>query len=301
MLLFHTDSIHKEMSEDMAERMKKRMEERSANVAASKKDGTSKLCDDVEKFDSKFYGDMKEQVETNLKDGNSDTALTIYREMQSYLHEGCTFLPQWDKQRANKTLQELLTLIDEKKSKGKKKFAFSRKKKSVSEKVAASGNDNIKVDIEVDVADEKNQSRISGRTGETISIKPSSSIFLSDLTDCKVLIKPLDGSVFIKSCTSCTFVVAARQLRVHNTKLSSFYLHCSSEPIIEDCSEVSFAPYNWNFENKSELFASTTLTAETDKWNLVNDFKWLKSQQSPNWFLNTSPLHFDGESGDEVK
>eukprot|EP01060_Flectonema_neradi_P029111 TRINITY_DN3951_c0_g1_i1.p1 TRINITY_DN3951_c0_g1~~TRINITY_DN3951_c0_g1_i1.p1 ORF type:complete len:302 (+),score=72.18 TRINITY_DN3951_c0_g1_i1:45-908(+) len=287
------------MSEDMAERMKKRMEERAANAATQKKEGGDKLPELVEAFDTKFHVEMKGQLEDKLKSSDSEAALAIYREMQSYLHEGCNFLPQWDKQRANKTLQELLTLIDEKKNKGKKKFTFSRKKKSVSEKVAASGND-VKVD-EVNVAEEKNQSRISGKSNETILIKPSASTFLSDLTNCKVLIKPIDGSVFINSCTSCTFIVAARQLRVHNTKSSSFYLHCSSEPIIEDCSEVTFAPYNWDFDDKEALFASTTLTPDNNKWNQVNDFKWLKAQQSPNWSLLENPLRFAGESGEEVK
>ena len=100
-------------------------------------------------------------------------------------------------------------------------------------------------------------------------VSPAGSIFLSNLTRCKVLVKPIDGSVFVQGCRECTFVAAARQLRIHDTHDSSFYLHCVSEPIIEACTAVGFAPFTWDFDGKDATFAQTTLHNTTNLWDKV--------------------------------
>eukprot|EP01062_Namystynia_karyoxenos_P076108 TRINITY_DN7424_c0_g3_i1.p1 TRINITY_DN7424_c0_g3~~TRINITY_DN7424_c0_g3_i1.p1 ORF type:complete len:197 (+),score=66.85 TRINITY_DN7424_c0_g3_i1:76-666(+) len=129
------------------------------------------------------------------------------------------------------------------------------------------------------------QSRISGRSGARVMVPPSPSMFLSDLRDCEVFIEPVDGSVFIERCTGCTFVAAAQQFRIHNTTCSSFYLHCPSEPIIEDCDTCGFAPFLWDWPDREAVFAQTALRGSENKWGAVNDFKWIRAQSSPHWFV----------------
>lgn len=50
------------------------------------------------------------------------------------------------------------------------------------------------------------------------------------------------GPVHITGVSDSIVVVVARQVRIHDCKNVDIYLHCSSHPIIEDCSGMRFAP-----------------------------------------------------------
>lgn len=110
---------------------------------------------------------------------------------------------------------------------------------------------------------------------------------VTNLADCVVKCGPVAGAVFIEGCTNCTFFLATRQIRIHGTRSSSFYILVASTPIIEDCSDVGFGPDRLAYPTKAELLAKAGFDAnmQTDKWSKVDDFKWLKQQQSPNWHL----------------
>lgn len=97
---------------------------------------------------------------------------------------------------------------------------------------------------------------VRGRRGERIAIAPprgsGGDMALSDLVDCdvtllegvaalwvdklvrcRVVSLPIAGAVHITSCTGCQFHVASRQIRIHQTSATDFYLHAGSHPIIE--------------------------------------------------------------------
>ena len=102
------------------------------------------------------------------------------------------------------------------------------------------------------------------------------SIIMYHLFDTKslhnsILCGPVSSSVFIEDCKDCTFVVACQQLRVHGTVQSLFYLHVTSRAIIEDCRQVSFAPYNLTYPELEQHF-KVVLMFETEclrvQWNL---------------------------------
>jgi len=76
------------------------------------------------------------------------------------------------------------------------------------------------------------------------------------------------GPVHLTSVSNTTIVLSCRQFRMHEAKNVDVYLHCSSRPIIEDCENIRFAPYSNIPENK---------------WDMVDDFKWLRSDASPHW------------------
>jgi|ERR1711934_623565 len=80
---------------------------------------------------------------------------------------------------------------------------------------------------------------------------------------------------------------AVQQLRLHDSTGCDFYLRSRSDPIIEDCTGLRFAPYALEFEGiDTELEAAGLVEAEcSDKWCQVKDFKWLRQQQSPNWCI----------------
>jgi hypothetical protein len=65
-------------------------------------------------------------------------------------------------------------------------------------------------------------------------------------------------------------VVASRQVRMHDCKNVEIYLHCASRPIIEDCSNVRFAPI-------PECYVST-MSRFRDMADLLDRLLMLKSQ-----------------------
>ena len=58
---------------------------------------------------------------------------------------------------------------------------------------------------------------------------------------------PVAGSVFVDQCVGCTFFVAAKQMRIHNTRACTFCVHTQSGPIIEDCSGLGFSFYGLRY------------------------------------------------------
>jgi len=65
---------------------------------------------------------------------------------------------------------------------------------------------------------------------------------------------------------------------MHDCKNVDIYLQCSSRPIIEDCSNIRFAPI-------PECYTTSTGTSSQNQWDHVDDFKWLKAEHSPNWSI----------------
>ncbi|KAI3551439.1 tubulin binding cofactor C [Colletotrichum abscissum] len=85
------------------------------------------------------------------------------------------------------------------------------------------------------------------------------------------------GPAHITGVSDSIIVVSARQVRIHECRNVDIYLHCSSHPIIEDCSNMRFAPLPPSFD--------TTEDPTKNQWDQVDDFKWLKSEPSPNWSI----------------
>lgn len=113
-----------------------------------------------------------------------------------------------------------------------------------------------------------------------------STLHITSLRNCRIMSGPVATSIFMDDCTNCTFVLACQQLRVHNTRHCDFYLHVTSRAIIEDTTEVRFAPYNWKYEDMTQHFQLAELDMNRNNWDLIDDFNWLASDKpSPNWHL----------------
>ncbi|KAJ6353693.1 hypothetical protein OIU76_002667 [Salix suchowensis] len=57
----------------------------------------------------------------------------------------------------------------------------------------------------------------------------------------------------------------------------------STNPIIEDCGGVRFAPYCLRYVGIEEDLTEAGLEEENESWGNVDDFKWLRAVKSPNW------------------
>ncbi|WYZ34131.1 hypothetical protein EsH8_I_000407 [Colletotrichum jinshuiense] len=101
------------------------------------------------------------------------------------------------------------------------------------------------------------------------------------------------GPAHITGVSDSIVVVSARQVRIHECRNVDIYLQCSSHPIIEDCSGMRFAPLPASFVGRPgpRPPRDRVLTGEQEtpgdpvenQWDQVDDFKWLKSEPSPNW------------------
>ncbi|KAG0198920.1 hypothetical protein BGX28_007705 [Mortierella sp. GBA30] len=116
---------------------------------------------------------------------------------------------------------------------------------------------------------------------------PLGAIHIKNLTRCTLVLPPVSGSILLHDCEGCTLIGACHQSRMHTSKNMDIYLHVTSEPIIEDCSDMRFAPYGQVLpaEQLDRLFEIAQLNPAKNYFDKVKDFNWLRQQQSPNWRL----------------
>ncbi|KAF1929047.1 TBCC-domain-containing protein [Didymella exigua CBS 183.55] len=107
---------------------------------------------------------------------------------------------------------------------------------------------------------------------------PFSALYLKNILSSTIITGQVSGATHITDITSCKLYVTSRQFRMHGAKNVDVYLHCASRPIIEDCEGVRFAPL-------PEELVSDELKPAQNQWDQIDDFKWLKAEQSPNWSI----------------
>lgn len=108
-------------------------------------------------------------------------------------------------------------------------------------------------------------------------------LFVHKLKNCKVYVGPVTGSVLIEEAKGCVFVLASHQIRIHHATECDFYLRVRSRPIIEDSVGVRFAPYRLGYAGIERDLERANLCEESGYWANVDDFRWLRAVQSPNW------------------
>ncbi|KAJ1967873.1 hypothetical protein IWQ62_001579 [Dispira parvispora] len=161
------------------------------------------------------------------------------------------------------------------------------------------------------------QAKVLNCTKSVINLLPFQgrlgSVLLKNLTHCVVLVGPQGGSMFVEHCQECVVVVACHQLRAHTSSDVWFCLHTTSRPIIEECHGIGVTHYPEKFAPVETLGTTTTVDPSPPKgldgikaswetaglWHTVNkydnvdDFKWLRRQPSPHWRV-ISPTEING-------
>ncbi|TID14436.1 TBCC-domain-containing protein [Venturia nashicola] len=123
---------------------------------------------------------------------------------------------------------------------------------------------------------------------------PSSSFATMNITEISeslLVAGRVKGALHVTNMRNSTIVAATGQLRMHQCENVSVYLRCSSDPIIEHCKKVRFAPLPQLF-----LQGGDNEVEGLNRWNKVQDFQWIKAEHSPNW----CEISFDDRVGDEV-
>lgn len=110
-------------------------------------------------------------------------------------------------------------------------------------------------------------------------------LYVHRVKNCRIYTGPVTGSILIEEVEDGVFMLASHQIRIHQAKRTDFYIRVRSRPIIEDCSEVRFAPHRMVYEGIEKDLNDAGLGEENGNWANVDDFKWLRAVQSPNWCL----------------
>lgn len=106
-----------------------------------------------------------------------------------------------------------------------------------------------------------------------------------NLNNCHVYVGPCSGSILIYGSNHCTFHLASRQLRIHDTHATTFHLHALSSPIIEHTNTTGFTEYDFSYPNLASDLVTSGFEGKMSRHATVEDFNWLRSQQSPNWYV----------------
>jgi len=99
---------------------------------------------------------------------------------------------------------------------------------------------------------------------------PFAGLALKNIQSSLIIAGHVAGAAHITAVEDSIIVVASRQVRMHDCKNVEIYLHCASRPIIEDCSNVRFAPI-------PECYVST-MSRFRDMADLLDRLLMLKSQ-----------------------
>jgi hypothetical protein len=107
---------------------------------------------------------------------------------------------------------------------------------------------------------------------------------MENLTNCEIFLGPCSTSIYMESIINSTVYALCHQLRIHNCATCFCYVKVRSHPIIEDCKELKFAPYNLSYSPGIEEDIVKAGLQDASCWDNVVDFRWLKTGvKSPNW------------------
>lgn len=296
----------------MINREKERQQNRE-NVLKSKAD-TNAEEEDRDLFRETFEKLVRE-VEDNLENMQpGDTknlskqlydASVAIQELQNYLSNSTLFLPDYNVKGYQGTITKLVTNLENTKTKllPKKKFGFKAKPvpatiteiatlkplKNAPTKTqivdwTIQNRANEEIVLENDDTNNKDLT-MSTLTNCLILIKGhAGSLQLSNLKKCLIVCGPVARSIFADNCEDCTFTFGCQQLRLHSSKDCSLYMHVTCRAIIEDCVNISVAPFNYTYDNIGIDFMKAGLDIKVNNWSDVADFNWLSTDKaSPNW------------------
>lgn len=75
-----------------------------------------------------------------------------------------------------------------------------------------------------------------------------SAISVDDCENCDFVLSAASQSTFIRSTKGCRFALATAQCRTRDLTECSFFLLSKTDPIIENCSDLIFSPFNFRIQ-----------------------------------------------------
>ena len=234
--------------------------------------------------------------------------------LQKYFTDNTAFIPNYEIRKAQEHLAKLKRLSQDKRDEifPKKKFGFKSKQKMTTlentiettqsdlEKKATQTTEfnPIFTENSCTIKDTDNAniiklpSEINSKDIGIVNVKNSCIQLLgnpsvmhgNNIENSTILCGPISGSGLFYKMKNVKLVIGCHQLRIHDSYDCQFYIHLGSRAIIENCSNVKFAPYSWTYPNIEDHFTKSGLDPNQSNYTNVDDFNFLKlNQKSPNW------------------
>ncbi|MED6174587.1 hypothetical protein PIB30_070409 [Stylosanthes scabra] len=304
----------------MLQRLNKRHQSRTDNNNESES-SSSPAFESTSSFLTRF-SNLKSSIESQLTHSHSlstsdPSQLKSHFEqisesishLENLLAENSYFLPSYDVRSSLKTIADLKQTLETLTSQLLPKKKFSFKNKAATKKDTTNNNTTVTPqETKQPLPPNRESPGFRNKSGEllvgdfrssevgefTVSDLDSCEVriigcvrtlFVHRLKNSRVYVGPVMGSVLIEDVEGCVFAMASHQIRIHAATRSDFYLRVRSRPIIEDSNGVRFAPYCLHYGGIEEDLRGAGLDAETGNWGNVDDFKWLRAVQSPNWSI----------------
>lgn len=122
---------------------------------------------------------------------------------------------------------------------------------------------------------------------EVVFLNILGSVLIQKIEDCTIWLAAVESSVLIYNCKNCIILTNTKQLRIHDTVDTRFYIQTTSSPIIENSFNLTFSRYNLNYDGLSELLEKVGLTEDCDKWKGILDFSWQNAKEpSPHFRIS---------------
>lgn len=122
----------------------------------------------------------------------------------------------------------------------------------------------------------------------TANGKAFAGLTLKNIKESLIVCGHVNGAAHLTNVSKSVIVVSSRQFRMHDSHNCDVYLLTTSRPIIEDCSNIRFAPL-------PEEYVTDADRQVENQWQQVDDFKWLRSEPSPNWSVLDVPQRVRAE------
>ncbi|KAG8452401.1 hypothetical protein GDO86_004269 [Hymenochirus boettgeri] len=292
------------------ERLQRREEERQREAERKRreKEGRAVVEEKGTHFTASFGAERVaiEELLGSAEPRSLEDAGNRLQRLQKLLNDSVMFLPPYDVRQAQEAVTGLQAALEGKRevARPRGKFAFkSRKKEVPTSHISSPAAPKAKSpethsecglhsltarELSMEAAEIRGRDVMLRDLRDCTVTLPGSpaTLHIRGLRGCKVLCGPVSSSVFVDSCTDCLFTLPCQQLRVHTTSSCRFYLHVTSRAIMEDCRELSFAPFAWNYEGIGGDFEMSGLDRKVNNWAQVDDFNWLaRDEPSPNWTL----------------
>ena len=121
----------------------------------------------------------------------------------------------------------------------------------------------------------------------------SKGMFIDECENCTIVCGPIDGSIFIRKSKNCKVSLIARQVRFRDSENIEIFTYCPSDPVVENCFNIFFAPFNAFFPRLEELFKKAGFNSEeSNHIDSIYDF-------TPNEVLGGGMPHFSQLSEDK--
>ena len=258
--------------------------------------------------------DESKNLNDNEKRANLDNITAKIKLYREQFYNVMEFLPNYDKLQYAKNYEEELNKVNKLKNTlfPKKKFSFSSKikgKKKEENNTSPNNNDNNilpsnneenKIDNETDlIIKDKKDEKIKIREEDILN---KNNIIIENIFNCQIyilfnfkacyikniknsqiFIGSVSGGSHITSSHNCQIYIITHQLRIHETFNSQFYVLINSNPIIENSKDNIFYPLKIKYFNFNDNVRKARIDIDNNKWNLIQDFQWLKKEKSPNF------------------